>query len=249
MVGMEFCYRELDFLFKRANRDLLQDAILSGVPYYIPKWLGGLGLDPGPRPDLQISHTQRVQASILLADWEEKQPKAVTNSITCLLHEKVQEQQLALLKEADISLADNSFLLLETEHGHKVDLIRENQRVYTVLAERAWKTMFCQDLKTDLEDEMLEVTPQVERLEVELSRSIVSKSEFQKALNEKRIKSRLRHNAKLWRSAFDQVLERRGAHALPWIKLWHRKQPKILPLILADAVRDQKDSRREILGL
>ena len=232
-------YTELDFLFKRFNRDLLEDPLLSAIPYYVPKWLGGLGLDAGPVPSEKISHTQRVQASLIYENIEIDRPKHVTGNKTCLIHEEVQRLQDELLTKYGLTKTQHTVVELET--GEEVSLAIENQRVYTMLAERAWKSLRLDQIKTDIEDKKpFEITPQLAKLEVIYSQKIESKSVRQLLLSKKEIHRRLKFNRSIWSKSFNLALGQPNRQPLPWRKFWHQKQKGYLPIVVACAVRDMK---------
>jgi hypothetical protein len=242
--GCPALYKELDFLFKRYNRDLLEDSNLSGIPYYVPKWLGGLGLHPGPDPREKIPVGLRKQCFYLYQGMqsgksEHGRIQLVSNLKTCLVHDEILRLQKDLLESNGISSMEVQLSELQLESGATVDLAEENQLVYSELMERAWKTLPIQKIKTDIDDGELEVTSLVKRLEIELSRRIDSKSTLQIALNARHIKKRLRNNSKVWRNSF-YMQENKFIPPIPWFQLWHQKKRGFLPLVSMNRLRSER---------
>jgi len=225
-----FLHGELDFLFKRCNKDLLQDKRLTGIPYYIPKWLGGLGMKPGLNIKDFISNTERRQAYIILG--EGNKTRFVGNARTCLVHEKVNEILETLADSVD--LGKTTHRALELNNGDVVSLEKENQRVYTMLVERVWKSASVVDLKTDIDEEIFAVPEWVSKKD---SQSVCDKSSLQLLINRRQIYSRLNKNSHVWTSAFDRA-QSKQIPVLPWWQLWNRPKGPIFPVVVADPVRD-----------
>jgi hypothetical protein len=73
MKGMHFIYEGVNSLFRFINHKFLNHDVLTGIPYYVPQWLGGLQMDPGPNPEKMITLIQRKQAFNILKKIK-KQP-------------------------------------------------------------------------------------------------------------------------------------------------------------------------------
>jgi hypothetical protein len=236
-------YKELDFLFKRYNKDLLDDVQLTGIPYYVPKWLGGLGLDPGAEPWDKISLTQRKCASIIYSEIREmgKRPQHVSINKTCLVHDEV----LEILDEikASAGLEPVRHQKLELETGEIVDLESENAAVYTDLVEHVWRhAQIDATIKTDRDESILDCDSLVDSLEVEFSRQIMTKSDLQICLSKRKIKRALRKNRYLWMSAYERHFNL--SSTINWHKIWSTPRKwfdGFLPIVRADSVRDQRN--------
>jgi hypothetical protein len=239
-------YKELDFLFKRYNSDLLSDLQLTGIPYYVPKWLGGLGLDPGSKPWEKISLSQQRSASVVLKNYHDRRPAVVSQNKTCLVHDEVNKLLDEIRSSAELEPVH--FRKLELSTGEVVDLKVENQKVYNDLVEHIWRTRDVETLKTDLEEGFLEVDAEVKSLEIEFSRQILSRTEKQILLSRRKIKRALSKNRKIWMSAYELSFEP-GQTALPFYKMWHVNRELFdgyLPIIRADSVRDYRNLVHEL---
>jgi len=256
--GLDFCYDSLDYLFRGHNIDLLGLEELNGVPYYVPKWLGGLGLDPGPRYMEKVSDFHRQCASVIFRDFVEKTPELINLNKTCLMDDHISIMEKALAKELDVPFIEIPYQDLELESGlETVSLKEENQEAYVALVEVLWRNLHLIDLKTDLEDKhgnplIVECRPtgytdkQMRHLanqydEYTSSDFFTMSSHFSDYLNQKRLRRKFNYNGKLWRKACGEVNNREDIQPLPWYKLWHQKQRSFLPLVIRSAVRDQRE--------
>lgn len=131
-------YTDLDYLFKFYHNKYLLSDKLQGVPYYVPAWLGGLGLHPGPNPELTVSMTQLMCAKHIYQNINQQhnKPASMTMTRTCLIDNLINQHYRELLCE------ESNFMSLELENGlHTVDLAYENQRAYGALVEYLWRSL------------------------------------------------------------------------------------------------------------
>jgi len=214
--GFDAFYSELDYLFKFYHNKILLSKHLEGLPYYIPFWLGGLGLDPGPQVEINISETQRKCAKMIFQNMNslKTKPKSICLEKTCLINNLYEKAANKWCHEFDVDQEIPNFQRLETEDGlHTLDLKKANMDVYASMVEYIWRSKPLNEFFTELDDDFIEV-----------SNKLASKKLF--------------HNQKLWKNAFLKVLAVE-TDPLKWYKIWHQKQNRVLPIIPFDAVREQ----------
>jgi hypothetical protein len=210
--GFEPFFTELDYLFKFYHNKYLLSDMLQGVPYYIPFWLGGLGLSVGHEPEQLISPVQRQICTALYRQYEKLKPRSVCLEKTCMIHKLVGDWQAMVSKELGVEPID-TFSKLETEDGlYYVDIQHENQRVYAEAVEYIWRTKPLDSFFKELTDDFVKV-----------SNNISSR--------------KLLHNQKIWKSLYGMVTKVK-VEELPWYKIWHQKQEKVVAMIAKDYSRD-----------
>jgi hypothetical protein len=210
--GFEPFHSELDYLFKHYHNKYLLSPMLHGVPYYIPFWLGGLGLSVGFEPEKLISPVQRQVCSLLLQNFEKFKPKSVCLEKTCMIHKLVDDWETKIAKEIGVRPIDE-FSMLETEDGlHNLSIKDENQRVYAQAVEYIWRTMPLKQFFQELSDDFIEVSNKV---------SI----------------KKLCHNQRIWKSLYGWT-QSVDCRELPWYRIWHQKKEKAIALISVDPGRD-----------
>jgi len=223
--GFDVYYSELDYLFRRYHNKYLMADLLRGIPYYIPYWLGGLGLDPGPNPGSQITWIQRQQAKIIYKEIEKPKmrPVSVCLSKTCLIDDLITKATTEWCKEFDVPYNIPNFQKLELEDGYSMlDLEKSNRDVYGDLVEYIWRTRPLDQFFSELDDNFVEVSNKLAR-------------------------NKILKNGDIWRNAFDRVIKENSS-PLQWYKTWHQKQKKVLAIVPFDAVRESLLERSQLLA-
>jgi hypothetical protein len=248
--GLDFSYDFLDALFREENAQVLEREEMVGIPYYIPKWLGGLGMSAGPRFFEKISFEQRCQASVIFQNFGQARPKKISSKKTCLLDSRIESLEEDLAKKLNVEFVEGEFKTLELQSGLRTDLEKENQLAYTALVEVMWRNMELVDLKTDLllhwdpdtrvNNGVPYVRPGEEREYAQFTKLHTTMS-FHDFQSSRKISSDFRRNGKLWRAAYGKI-QQVPIQPLSWTKLWHEKQRGFLPIILSSAVRDQTEA-------
>jgi hypothetical protein len=207
----DFLWKDLDHLFKYYHNKYLLDPMLKGIPYYIPHWLGGLGLDPGPNYIEIITETQLKCAKWIYQHFEEIKPKSICLSKTCLIDSLINKAMSKWLKNAAINEYIDNFMDLEKENGQIVNLEEENQKVYSDMVEYLWRTRKIDDFFKEMTDNFAEV-------------------------NRKQTVSKIYYNQKIWQMGFNYVNKQTSYKTLEWFKLWHQKQSRVKPIVGLDPV-------------
>lgn len=120
-------------LFMRKWSNFLK-TYASDIPWYLPTWLGGLGL-----VDIQnrLSKIDRMLGSIVLHEWDKLKPRNLTKAPEWQMHDRVASR----LTELNVSLENCSHAIVMSDCPNDPrDLIDENARLYTALV---IETLFC----------------------------------------------------------------------------------------------------------
>jgi len=232
-IGNEL-YDTVHSLFRYHNNDVLMSPELTGIPYFVPRWLGGLGLRPGRDFQRQIPPVQRRQASEIFSQYNTDRPKMIGDLKTCLLDPTIQKTFKAICLRHNVvcETLEYTSLLLEND-DREVHLEDENLKVYNELMEYHWRNLPVWDLKTDLEDDdgvIGEIPEWIGEKEG------LTRSDLQELLNERNIRRKIRHNAKLWIRALSHQTHRE----LSWEKLWTQQFKRQLPIVLKDRAYDNR---------
>jgi hypothetical protein len=259
VAGLDPIYNQLDFLFKRFNHKNLTSKSLTGIPYYIPKWLGGLGMDPGPDFVKMIDKRQRQQAYYIYSKLKDVKPTSVAGLKESLLDELITKYYKFSFKKHQIEADfEYPFHTLETEEQEDVELITENLRVSIDLLEHFWRTKSLRDLlqgkEFNMDDQfdpekvelykkrfhIKEITEaeilQDENVLLDSTRACLAVDDMNiGALSEKRVREAYRHNSRIWLAAFRNA---NYSENMYWHKLWHQPQPSNLAVIQKSKDRD-----------
>jgi hypothetical protein len=221
--GFEFIYDDLMYLFKHYHNKYLLSEHLDGIPYHIPQWLGGLGLAVGYDPAKQINDSQLKAARVMYQEYSKLKPNKYGTTAMCLFDELVNRRQDFLMSQADICKEERKvdFQTLETEGGSRVDLLDENQKVYTDTIEYYWRTFTLPQFFNQADASYLD-------------------------LMEKAASKKLYRNSALWKSCFQ--LGRGVTEPLQWYKLWHQPQNDLRPIVRTDASRANREYILTLLG-
>jgi hypothetical protein len=252
--GLDFAYDDLDYLFRGHNAQSLESEILSGIPFYLPKWLGALGLNPGPRYWEKIPEAHLKAASVIFQTYEEKRPQSLTLLKSCLLDDEINKKQKDIAKTFGLVLCEFPFSVIQHENGLDSSCLEhENQEVYCDMVEKLWRDLPVPKIKFDVKtsDPGDKRLPDVYYNEFEMEDMVTSCTNrlddfdetdiFIKA-QQLKLKKALRFNGKLWRDAHGKA-SNTLVKPLPWYKLWHQKQCGFLPIVRCDAVRDQRENQ------
>jgi len=224
MRGFEFIHKELDFLFRYYHNKYLLSSHLNGIPYYIPTWLGGLGLSVGNRPDELISDLQLKAARSIFQDFEKLKPKSMSQMKTCLLDELVTKVQNSQFDRFGFSKEERkvNFQNLESEGCSEIDLIKENQSVYTDTIEFLWRSLAMPNFFCEMDENFVRIS-------------------------DKAASRRLYHNQKIWQQSCGRAVNSES-QPLPWFKLWHQSYHDVKPIISVDAGRANREHIMTLLG-
>jgi hypothetical protein len=233
--GFDFLHKELTQLFMSYHKVPLKSELLQGIPYFVPQWLGGLGLNPGPEPKNYITENHRKCASIIYRSLATKRPRPIHDAKACLLHNFVQRSyddfftlkkgnntvtsgMLARINENIIVKPLNPKYTKALFHDEsEIDLERATQECYSRFIESTWRN-------TNLADFFLNT----------------SDKSFARA-SEKAQKRAISYNSSLWRQAFNRIQKGGTYEPLPWYRLWHQKQFSLMPFVLKDWSRTNSD--------
>ncbi len=106
----------------------------TGIPWYLPTWLGGLGLVDVNKI---ISKKDRIFGSIVLHEWKKLRPKNLIKTTEWDMHGRVASR----LEELNLNLCDSAHALIESDCPNDLrSLEDENSRLYTALV---IETLFC----------------------------------------------------------------------------------------------------------
>lgn len=217
--GFDGYFSDLDYLFKFYNNKYLLSPYLKGIPYYVPQWLGGIGLKPNPNPTLSVSDFQRSSAKIIFQNFnnsKHSQPKSIGLEKSCLLDllfHRFVDKHLDLSREQQ----DLPFSLIEREDGKStLDLVKANQEVYSMMIEYLWRSLPLDQFFKELGEDFV-------------------------ASSAKEASRKLYHNQKLWIKAY-QEFQTLGGDCLEWFRLWHKKILGVIPIVPIDRVLEYKNS-------
>nr|UQB76044.1 RNA-dependent RNA polymerase [Flumine narna-like virus 30] len=211
--GFEPFHSELDYLFKYYHNKYLLSDLLTGIPYYVPFWLGGLGLSVGHHPEKYITPIQLKTCKWIYQNYSQLKVKSVCLEKTCLINSLIEKETSRIFKKYDVKDIDN-FQILETQDGQfDLDLSQENQKVYNDMVEYVWRTRDLDHFFVQLTDNFIQV-----------SNGISSQ--------------KLLHNSNIWRHGYLMTQRSKTLEELPWYQVWHRKQMQVKPIISSDASRD-----------
>jgi hypothetical protein len=207
--GFEPFFTELDYLFKYYHNKYLLSEHLIGVPYYIPQWMGGLGLSVGNQPEDQISRHQLQMAKWIYQNKIEK-VSSIGLSKTCLIDTLIKTEIDSLLKLHEVPPIAN-FQELETEESERILIEEENQKCYNEAVEYIWRTKELDQFFITIDDDFIK-------------------------LSSKLAMRKLETNRKIWQQAH-RVVEDSDYPQLEWFRIWHQRQNKVKPIISMDASR------------
>jgi len=219
--GFDALYEELDFLFKFYHNKYLLSEELKYIPYYVPNWLGGLGLDPGPDFTSKVSINQLQCAHFIYQHYELMNPSSMSLTKTCLIDSLINKQLGKWFHDFAIKETIHDFQTLVNQNDQPLDLQLENQAVYSDLVEYLWRTRNLNQFFTIIDDNFVKV-------------------------QEKMAKQNLIKNKTIWQRAFSYVRTNQDYKPLKWYKLWHNKQPKVKPVVAMDRVKDYAIFIREL---
>jgi hypothetical protein len=203
--GFEPFFNELDFLFKNYHNKYLLSPHLNGIPYYIPFWLGGLGMSPGYQPEKLISVEQRQICSWIYQSYDKLKPKSICLEKTCLINSIIERCLQGLCKRFDIPDI-HPFQNLEGESLEEYNFEYENTVVYNHLIEKVWRSSPIQEFFVEISDNF-----------VRQSARIGAK--------------KLYHNADIWKRGFNFISKSADYKVLNWHKIWHQKQTGVKPIV------------------
>jgi hypothetical protein len=141
--GFDFAYDDLNRLYIQYNYKHLTADNLVGVQWFLPSWLGGLGLYPGPDPSQNISEVQLKCAKMIADEYSgDLSPEKLGALETCNIHKMIQKE---IDKYFDEHLTQTSsetsedFEILFSQEDTKLILIEEYQQIYKEILETIWR--------------------------------------------------------------------------------------------------------------
>jgi hypothetical protein len=123
-------YESLSDLFIFLNNDLLKDKLLESIQWYLPKWLGGLGMSPGPIPEKKYSSLDVKIMGEIFRNFEYYNPKVITLDVDFDLHNSLMKGLRGMGISSVISPVNYRYL---THEGVIYDLEEENMKIYNEL--------------------------------------------------------------------------------------------------------------------
>lgn len=239
MTAFPDLYDDLHFLFRRYNNEILLDPLLKDIPYFIPSWLGGLGMHPGALFWETISSKQLRCCSRILSNIRNKPPQILSVEKDVALHDIINKKMKLLLQSRGISDTEcqqiAGYLNAFTYDDQFLDLEKENEIVYKQMIEETWRDY-------DLEEFFSNPTFSTLKKNIKNKRD---REDYFEKLVQKRLKytkNKIKLNTKLWKQAYayNEMYKE-----LKWFKLWHRPQPETLPFISFDFCLDNSRKYRE----
>jgi hypothetical protein len=205
--GLDFIYNEVDLIFKYTQHHLLTDHRLDGIPYYVPQWLGGLGMDPGSKPETKVTINHRQVAYSIYKNIKEEPVLRINPGKNCTLNDLVNETFKNILGRKNISRqvaqTTTSEFMIDQE-GRFRNFEEENQAIYNKILELLWKNnplaYFFSEPSVVLEN-------------------AASRLAWR----------RLNKTQSLWKIAYTKVHSR--SKVLPWHKLWHQTKIESYPVV------------------
>jgi len=220
ITGFEFAFDELDFLFKKYHNKYLLNKNLCGLPYYMPFWLGGLGLYPGWKPEELISENHLKCAKYIYQEFI-KEIRSVALNKTCLIDSMIEKYFDDIMFKYSLAEIPN-FDKLQTQEGDNVDLEYENQLAYNQHVEYIWRSMRLEEFFVEMDDDFVNIS------------------------YKKGIKT-LFNNTKIWKRAYATVANKKYKQ-IKWYSLWQKKQNSRKPIIVRDASYTNRDWVRAVLS-
>ena len=169
-----FIYDDLDYLFKWYHNKYLLDPRLTGIPYCIPQWLGGIGLHPGLNPENKITLQQLSGAHFIYRNIANKVYKPLNMSLTktCILDSIISE-----LPEVD-ELQETPFTRIKSYgiDDIDIDIDQSYSQAYGHFIEYLWRSFDLSSFFNEIDED------------------------FDK-MSEIVMKNKLYHNKKLWYTA------------------------------------------------
>ena len=207
-----FMFEDLDYLFKFYHNKYLLDKRLCGIPYYMPSWLGGLGLHPGLLPENKLTIQQLMGAHFIYQHITNRmyRPQYLTESKTCILDDIF--ESIPEVKK----LQDTPFTRV-SEYGSElnlsIDIDDSYQEAYKHFIEYLWRSFDLSKFFNEIDEDF-------------------------RLASEKIMKKKLYHNQRLWFTASRCI----GDTTLQWFALWQRKQRRVKPLIAGSSERNLRET-------
>jgi hypothetical protein len=197
-------YDELTFLFRKYHNKYLESPELKGIPYFVPQWLGGLGLRPR-RANNQITDRQREVAKWIYQSYDKFNVQQLTLQKTCIINNLIEKsiEKLQQLFKVD---AIPPFTNLLSEEDQLFNIEEENTKVYNMMLELQWRDNEIQEFFTEIDPNFI-------------------------SISEKLAIKKINHNRRLWLKGYACAS---NEEKLPWHKMWHQKQKRVLPIIVRD---------------
>jgi hypothetical protein len=229
MFGLDDKYELINKLYIQLNWAKLSNSNMSGIQWYIPEWLGGLGLYPGPHPEKVISEEQLKQAYLVYKNVglsTDLSPNGLGMLETCTVHKlinSITDEFFDRFNGSSSSDSEEGFTTLETQELKRVNLEEEYRKVYREVLEVVWRN-------TDY----FELFPAKTTDEVNGKTIIINDPNFIQRSKQLFYK-KMRRNGELYRNAYRQACEE-DVKCMKWHKLWKSSIKKKIPI----ALRDQK---------
>jgi hypothetical protein len=200
--GLDFLYDEVNSLFRYLNSSFLLDETLTCVPYYIPEWLGGLGMYPGPQPKTKITFRQRQVAFDILMKINKEPVLHPSRLVQCKLDLLVNDVIKRLFKNGNVPILKTRHII--DQYGVSRDLEKDNTEAYNELLEQIWRK--------NLTDSSFEKVN--EKLE-KAAEALFWKKFYR--------------NKTMWSRKFSKLPT--TSRPIMWERLWHQPQDEYLPVV------------------
>jgi hypothetical protein len=226
--GLEKYYTPLTDLFMRENREILQSKLLQGISWFMPAWLGGLGMRVNP--DLSnFPLMERKIAGLLYANYTELGIKKLSMEPEWVLHKSVNEVLATMEKELTTLGFDDSrhnYTKVILSSGELVDLEQNQSELYSSILNVIWRNGTLNDI----------FVPENEKVEKSKKRPQVNKTQIDKAKYGKLLRD-LNANRKARARAMQSLSL--GTDPLEWHKLWPQKQKQFSRIIYRNYSNEQ----------
>jgi hypothetical protein len=201
-------YNDLDFLFKFYHNKYLMHQSLSGLPYYIPQWLGGLGLTPGPEYYEKIKYQHLQAAELIYRNFSKKKVVKLHDVPNCEIDLEIQRLFRRKLRELGID-EQMPFEVAEDFEARQHILSEDGQTIYSLMVTEIWRN---REVKSYFKD------PSSQDFELQSTREL-SRS--------------LHKNGDLWKQAHRRVQKNPFGPILPFYKLWTQPTVKLEPIVFS----------------
>lgn len=148
-------YDDLDYLFRFYHNRHLRNQALEGLPFYIPQWLGGLGMSAGPKYYEKIKYQHLQAAEMIFRSFKQKSVKKVHAVPNCLIDLEIQRTFRLKLRELGIDEEIN-FEMAEDAEANQHVLSDDGQVIYSLMVTELWRRKevreyFCDPTCADFE--------------------------------------------------------------------------------------------------
>lgn len=227
--GNDFLYHPLTDLFIRNNAETLKHRHVDGIPWFLPCWLGGVGLIPSP--DLKnLLSFDRKKAGIIYANFNELKPRKIVAPADWKIYSIAQKVKQSILSNYGISIDrdvqnneyDDFYENLIDRDGRVIQSVSNEQKLDAAIINLIWRNAHFDCIFDD------PATKSITGTDI----SSVLKT--------------LYHNKRMF-GKVSRFLEVHRSHTdkLEYYKIWHQKQMRQFPII----IKEQNTGKLEITSM